>query len=94
VHFVGNLVETWSCFSLLLPQLKLTAKINRSKFLLFLQQVLKLHRMHVVEQDVYSCFICTVGVVRFLHCSLEAVTFFDLVLVFQRFTPVSIACRW
>jgi len=28
------------------------------KFLLFLQQVLKLHSMHVVEQDVFSCFIC------------------------------------
>jgi len=64
------------------------------KFLLFLQQVLKRQRMHVVELDVFSCIVCHGWGCVIFSLHLKLFTFFDLVLAFQRFTPVSIDCRW
>jgi len=63
-------------------------------FLLFLQHVFKLHRIHVVEQDVFSCFICHgCGCVYFFIAVLRLLTFSDPVLAFQQFTSVISACR-
>ena len=45
------------------------------KFLLFLQEVLKLHCTHVVEQDVFSCFIWHGWGCTFFYCSFEVVYF-------------------
>ena len=64
------------------------------KFLLFLQQVLRLHRMHVVKHEVFLVLFVTVGIVRFFIAVLRSFTFFDPASAFQSFAPASIACRW
>jgi len=48
--------------------------------------------MHVVEQDVLF-YLSLLGLCGFFIAVLGLFTFSDLVLAFQRFTPVSIACR-
>jgi len=65
-----------------------------SKSLSFVQYVLRLQRLHVVEQDVLVLFYLSRLDLRvFFIAVLRLLTFSDLVLAFQRFAPVSIACR-
>jgi len=47
--------------------------------------------MHVVDQNVF--YLSRLGQCVLFIAILRLFTFSDLVLAFQRFTPVSIACR-
>jgi len=58
----------------------------------FLQYVLKLRRMRVDEQDVFSCFICH-GWAFFSLQSWGGLLSLNLFWSFN-VSPVSIACRW